>query len=214
MGALSYVNTRVRVVNLGYKINQELQKKENLIEENKRLSLEIAQLKSPTRIETEAREKLGLRLPEVGQVVYAAKLEEGDLARNLAKFQTKSKDVVVAKQDTSVQAKSVQSTVAKNIESKKSLKNSKAELSKVAKTKSATKAALQVAANKPAKTTPAVKAIASAKAVKNKNANSEKTRILIADRIENEGLSTRPAKQLAQAKSTRNIPATLLDPIP
>lgn len=75
MGAsLLYINTHVQVVKIGYEINQALNKKQNLIEENKLLELEIARLRSPTRIEKEAREKLGLSLPEPHQWVPLAQL--------------------------------------------------------------------------------------------------------------------------------------------
>lgn len=72
--ALFYINTHVRVVGIGYEINQALAKKQNLIEENKRLSLEIARLRSPDRIETEAREKLNLIVPNPHQWVPLAQL--------------------------------------------------------------------------------------------------------------------------------------------
>ena len=72
--ALFYINTHVQVVGIGYEINQALAKKQNLIEENKRLSLEIARLRSPDRIETEAREKLNLSVPNPHQWVPLAQL--------------------------------------------------------------------------------------------------------------------------------------------
>jgi cell division protein FtsL len=72
--ALFYINTHVQVVGIGYEINQALTKKQNLIEENKKLSLEIARLRSPDRIETEAREKLKLTVPNPHQWVPLAQL--------------------------------------------------------------------------------------------------------------------------------------------
>ncbi len=82
LGAIFFIGLRVKVVNFGYRINQEIQNKERIIEENKRLSLEIASLKSPTRIETEAKEKLGLALPQPHQIIYlkGASAEAMDLA--------------------------------------------------------------------------------------------------------------------------------------
>ncbi len=68
--AIFYIGAHVRVVNLGYKIDQELKRKQELTEENKRLGLEIARLKSPTRIEKEAKEHLDLQIPESRQLVY------------------------------------------------------------------------------------------------------------------------------------------------
>ncbi|HKY64511.1 MAG TPA: cell division protein FtsL [bacterium] len=74
--AVFYIGTHVQAVNLGYKLSQELQKKEHLIEENKRLDLEIARLKSPTRIEEEAKEVFGLVLPKTQQVYYLSRWDE------------------------------------------------------------------------------------------------------------------------------------------
>jgi len=85
LGAIFYIALRIRVVNLGYTINQEIHSKEATIEENKRLSLEIARLKSPTRLESEAKEKLGLLLPQPHQIIYAASLSPQDLDLMLAR---------------------------------------------------------------------------------------------------------------------------------
>ncbi|MCC7344519.1 MAG: cell division protein FtsL [Deltaproteobacteria bacterium] len=79
--AIFYIGTHIQAVNLGYKIGQELQRKEQLIEENKRLSLEIARLKSPTRIEAEAKEALGLELPKTQQVFYLSRWEPNTLTQ-------------------------------------------------------------------------------------------------------------------------------------
>ncbi|MCC6273236.1 MAG: cell division protein FtsL [Deltaproteobacteria bacterium] len=79
--AIFYIGTHIQAVNLGYKIGQELQRKEQLIEENKRLSLEIARLKSPTRIESEAKETLGLELPKTQQVFYLSRWEPDTLTQ-------------------------------------------------------------------------------------------------------------------------------------
>jgi len=79
MGAsIFYISTHIKAVGIGYKINKELSKKQDLIEANKKLRLEIARLKSLTRIETEAKEKLGLDYPQQGQILYLSKLEEAD----------------------------------------------------------------------------------------------------------------------------------------
>ena len=79
--AIFYIATHIQAVNLGYKIGQELQRKEQLIEDNKRLSLEIARLKSPTRIEAEAKETLGLELPKTQQVFYLSRWEPDSLVK-------------------------------------------------------------------------------------------------------------------------------------
>jgi len=79
--AIFYIGTHIQAVNLGYKISQELQRKEELIEENKRLNLDIARLKSPTRIESEAKDTLGLSLPKTQQVFYLSRLENDSLIK-------------------------------------------------------------------------------------------------------------------------------------
>lgn len=79
--SIFYIATHIKVVNLGYKINHEAQLKETIIEENKKLSLEIARLQSPTRIEREATETLGLKLPGVHQIVYFSRWDDNLLAK-------------------------------------------------------------------------------------------------------------------------------------
>jgi cell division protein FtsL len=82
--SVSYISTHIKVVNIGYKINEELNRKQTLVEENKLLRLKIAQLKSPTRIEKEAKENLGLVLPKPEQIVYLSKLETTGILRSSA----------------------------------------------------------------------------------------------------------------------------------
>jgi cell division protein FtsL len=83
-GSVFYIGTHVKAVNLGYKINQEVQRKEKIIEENKKLNLEIATLMSPTRIEHEATAQLGFSLPKPNQIIYLSKWEEANLPRETA----------------------------------------------------------------------------------------------------------------------------------
>jgi|GEM_PF-865438 len=83
-GSLFYIGTRVKVVDLGYRINQQIQIKENLIEESKKLNLEIARLKSPTRIESEARQTLGMTLATPNQIIYADRVSTEQLSKTLA----------------------------------------------------------------------------------------------------------------------------------
>ena len=80
------------------------------------------------------------------------------------------------------------------------------------KTSTKTSASTRVASNTAAKKNTTSKALASVK-TKSKNTREDKTRILIVNRMEKTN-SVRPARQLANAKSTPNVPATLLDPIP
>lgn len=69
--SLFYIWSRVQIVQYGYEINELKARQHQLIEENKKLKVETATLKSPNRIEKIAREKLKMRapLPEQVQIV-------------------------------------------------------------------------------------------------------------------------------------------------
>lgn len=67
--ALVYVWSHLHNTQLKYRIAEEMTVRDNLTEENRRLKVEIATLKSPQRIETIARDKLKLQYPEREQVV-------------------------------------------------------------------------------------------------------------------------------------------------
>ena len=67
--ALVYVWSHLHNTQLKYRIAEEMTVRENLLEENRRLKVEIATLKSPQRIESIARKKLKLQYPEREQVV-------------------------------------------------------------------------------------------------------------------------------------------------
>jgi len=67
--ALVYVWSHLYNTQLKYQIAEEMTVRENLMEENRRLKVEIATLKSPQRIESIARDKLKLQYPEREQVV-------------------------------------------------------------------------------------------------------------------------------------------------
>ena len=81
-GTIFYIHTQVSAVDLGYKIDEALKQKQVLEEENKGLRLQIAQLKSPTRIEKVAKEKLSMDLPQAHQRVYLSQWPEGQLVIN------------------------------------------------------------------------------------------------------------------------------------
>jgi cell division protein FtsL len=66
---LLYVWSHLRMTEMEYKIAEEMAIKERLLEEQNRLKVEFATLKSPQRIETIAREKLDMFYPERDQVV-------------------------------------------------------------------------------------------------------------------------------------------------
>jgi cell division protein FtsL len=67
--SLVYVWSHLHNTQLKYRIAEEMTVRDNLIEENRRLKVEIATLKSPQRIESIARDKLKLQYPEREQVV-------------------------------------------------------------------------------------------------------------------------------------------------
>ncbi len=67
--ALVHVWSHIHMTELEYRIARELSEQEKLIEEQKRLKMELATLKSPQRIESIAREKLQMTYPEREQVI-------------------------------------------------------------------------------------------------------------------------------------------------
>lgn len=66
---LFYVWCRVQCVNAGYAIEQEKSRHEMLTKVRGTLNIELARLKSPERIETIARTRLGLILPDAQRTV-------------------------------------------------------------------------------------------------------------------------------------------------
>lgn len=67
--ALIYVWSHIHMTELEYQIARELSTREQLVEEQKRLKIELATLKAPQRIESIAREKLQMTYPEREQVI-------------------------------------------------------------------------------------------------------------------------------------------------
>jgi cell division protein FtsL len=67
-GVLIYIWLHVQEVNLAYDIATAQKQKGELLEINKKLLIQLANLKSPGRIEGIALTKLGLRTPEKGQI--------------------------------------------------------------------------------------------------------------------------------------------------
>jgi len=68
-GSLFYVWSRIQVIRLGYEISDTLKKERGLTEANKKFRLEIATLKSYTRIEKIAVEELRMTKPKPDQVI-------------------------------------------------------------------------------------------------------------------------------------------------
>jgi cell division protein FtsL len=67
--ALIYVGSHIHMTELEYKVAAVLNAKEQSSEEQKRLKLEYAMLKSPQRIESIARSRLQMSYPERDQVI-------------------------------------------------------------------------------------------------------------------------------------------------
>ncbi len=68
-GSLFYVWSRIQVIQIGYEISNALKEERALAEASKRIRLEIATLKSYTRIEKIAVEELGMGKPNPDQVI-------------------------------------------------------------------------------------------------------------------------------------------------
>jgi cell division protein FtsL len=68
--ALVYVWFHIQATQINYQIAEEIQNKNKLTEENRRLKVEIATLTSPQQIETIARIKLKMCYPKRDQVVF------------------------------------------------------------------------------------------------------------------------------------------------
>ncbi|MCX7816365.1 MAG: cell division protein FtsL [Syntrophales bacterium] len=66
---LLYVWSHVNMTRLEYKIAEAMEVQVALLEEQKRLKLEIARLKSPRRISAIAQERLGLGPPSQDQII-------------------------------------------------------------------------------------------------------------------------------------------------
>lgn len=66
---LVYTWSHMQITELKYKIAREIKTRESLFEENNKLKVEVSMLKSPQRIESIARSKLGMDHPDKGQVI-------------------------------------------------------------------------------------------------------------------------------------------------
>lgn len=67
--SLFYVWAHHQVISLGYEISKASQDEQLLLQENKKLRLELAALKSPSRIESLALKELGFRNPQKEQLI-------------------------------------------------------------------------------------------------------------------------------------------------
>jgi cell division protein FtsL len=67
--SLVYVWSRIQVIQAGYEISHAMKTGRGLVEENKKLRVEMATLKSYARIEKFATEELGMSKPSPDQVI-------------------------------------------------------------------------------------------------------------------------------------------------
>ena len=67
--ALIYVWSHLHMTELEYRVAREISIKEKLLDDQRKLKVEQATLKSPQRIEAMATEKLGMSYPERDQVI-------------------------------------------------------------------------------------------------------------------------------------------------
>ncbi len=67
--ALIYVGSHIHMTELEYRVAREISVKEKLLDDQKKLKVEQATLKSPQRIEAIATKKLGMSYPERDQVI-------------------------------------------------------------------------------------------------------------------------------------------------
>ncbi len=65
----SYTWCRVQFTRIGYDISKGAKKQQHLLALQRNLNIELARLKSPERIETIARQQLGLMTPTPEQVI-------------------------------------------------------------------------------------------------------------------------------------------------
>jgi cell division protein FtsL len=68
--ALLYVWCHLHITDINYKIAEQMKYRDHLVEENRKLKVEIGALRSPRRIERIAKDRLKMQYPERAQVVF------------------------------------------------------------------------------------------------------------------------------------------------
>jgi cell division protein FtsL len=84
-GLIYHLQLRFEGVRLGYATSRARAEQARLVAEQRELRLELSSLKSPERIETEAREKLSMKMPENDQIVSMGKKAAPVLASGRAR---------------------------------------------------------------------------------------------------------------------------------
>ncbi len=80
MGLLAYAWQRYDCLELSYQLEQVDQGRSQAAELNRDLKLELATLRSPTRIDLLARNQLGMTVPQPGQIVETQPQATGEMA--------------------------------------------------------------------------------------------------------------------------------------
>jgi cell division protein FtsL len=75
-----HLNVRFEGVWLGYETSRARAERARLLVERRELRLELASLKAPSRIEAEAREKLGMKIPDHDQIIPVGKIQNTVMA--------------------------------------------------------------------------------------------------------------------------------------
>ncbi len=83
--ALTFVWTRVRVVQLGYEVSQINKQVGDLMRQRNRFEVEVAKLKSPDRLEQMARDHFNMRLPVGNEIVFMTMTPETQQEKRHAK---------------------------------------------------------------------------------------------------------------------------------
>lgn len=68
-----HLSVRFEGVRLGYETSQARAERARLLVERRELRLELATLKSPKRVESEARERLGMEIPDHSRIILMGK---------------------------------------------------------------------------------------------------------------------------------------------
>ncbi len=141
--SLFYIWSRIQVVNIGYEINRSLALKEKLLEENKKLTLDAAILKSPVRLEALAHNQFQMDLPQKSQILN--QMIPAKPVETVAKLEkTKKSDAKVAVKN--IQKTKMEKTPVKAAQ--KSQKDTKQKSAKKQDAKSALKVATAVSSSR------------------------------------------------------------------
>jgi len=122
--SLFYIWSRIQIVNVGYEINRENLLREELVEQNKKLTLQVATLKSPVRLESLAKNNYQMDLPGKEQVFTLsslASLPVASLKNESPAKQTEPKSVKVEAKNS--KKESSQTISENNSSSKNPLNN-------------------------------------------------------------------------------------------